>query len=360
MSNRKITKKAYQFLENESTHWQDTGLITPEQKQAILKTYFPHATLHFVNVVLTIGATLIGLGIILSIASNWYQWHPFTRLALLAGGYLVINGVGFALQNAYPRTGRSLIYIGVFVFGAAIFLLGEAFALPLTRTHGLLLWVLGVLPAALIFKDSLLLIFAQLVTVVYILSRGDHSLVWYVYPLIIGFYYAVRYFKWSPAIIAVAHLNLVAAIFQVAASLNLKALLILFVYVMLGLFLYYAPLKKYRNIHQVFGITTLSISGLFLTIPGVWSDMFVQMAMQKEVLSSMWALLLGGYLLWLTRKESMLSLVFLCILIFRYYVDTAYNFMPRSLFFISCGLILLAMGWFIERKRRARGGGSHE
>ena len=71
------------------------------------------------------------------------------------------------MEDSYPRTSRSFYYIGVFVFGAGIFLIGQMFNLSEGIYADFFMWGLGVLPLAYYLKDKLISAAVALFFIIY-------------------------------------------------------------------------------------------------------------------------------------------------------------------------------------------------
>lgn len=91
-----------------------------------------------------------------------------------------------------------------------------------------------------------------------------------------------------------------------------------------------------------FGRTAADLSGAGV----VWALIF-----NFVTLLGMLSVILAGYL----RRENWqinLGAVLLCLFAFSKYVDWFYSFMNKSLFFVGAGVLLLAVGFMIERGRK--------
>lgn len=97
-------------------------------------------------ILVSIGAVLIGGGLLLFIASQWDQSSPLRRLALLFGIYvLTIAGAALADRQHLGITARGLWLLSSIAVGVNIFLIGQVFNLPLNYWQGTLLWMIATL-----------------------------------------------------------------------------------------------------------------------------------------------------------------------------------------------------------------------
>ena len=115
-----------------------------------------------VSVIAIMGASLIGLGIIAFIASNWSDIPQPARLALLIIGTLSIYAVGGALRYRweYAHTGTALILLGAIAYGAALHLIAQIYHLPVNHPNLVPLWFIGVIPLAYIVRARAILTLA--------------------------------------------------------------------------------------------------------------------------------------------------------------------------------------------------------
>jgi uncharacterized membrane protein len=96
------------------------------------------------------------------------------------------------------------------------------------------------------------------------------------------------------------------------------------------------------------GVLTLSISGFILTFPGIYTEV----GLDTPWISWVFAIGLLIYLLFLTSRRLVTPLLAIAAIITRYYFDTFYESIDRSLFFVLGGLMILAFGYYIETMRR--------
>lgn len=356
---KKIEAKQYQFLKDELQHWTDAQIITEEQMKDVAALYAVKEKMNFIRILLTIGSVLIGLGILSFIASNWAYMGKAEKYLLILAIYIGVNYVSFRTANLYPKTSRSLTYLGILTFGAGIFLVGQIFHYGGHFSQAFLLWAVGTLPMALLYKDKLLFIFSGILLMVYVngsfvLDRLPVLL----FILVPVYYYSIRYFKYHQAAVFFANLLVLNSIWRLTDYTGLADLYILLFFFVIGVIMYFAAVPFGRSVFKLQGGLLFGILGLLLTISELWKSALSFNA--SDLASIFFAIGYAVFLFYLTRKQDLLSLVFICMLIFRYYVDTMYDFMPKSLFFILSGLLLSGFGYWFERSRRKKGGIFHE
>jgi uncharacterized membrane protein len=356
MEKRSISRTRYNFLKQELDYYYTDDIITDEQRQRILDLYEAGHSFNFIRVFLVVGAVLLGLGILSFIASNWDQIGKLFKFMIILSIFIAINYAGYRLKDKYPATGRSLMYVGVVAYGAGIFLIGQMFNYGGHFTGAFLLWAVGIIPMAVVLKDKIIYTFVHILILVYL--NGHFSL--YSLPLamvllIPVLYYLNRFFNYSKLITFLNNLVILNTIVYGADKYNLEAMTTSLVFLIIGLIMYFAPIDFNRSIFKIQGSLVFGIAGLVLTIPDTWDALSIDHSALVAV-SVVFAIAYLVFLLGLTRKGDLIAFVFICLTIFRYYFDTFYDFMPKSLFFIAGGLLLLGAGYYFEKLRK-RGGG---
>lgn len=145
-------------LEKEAEAWVSDGHISQEQKEKILGRYgrlkeggerAGHGKL--ITALSVLGAILVGLGVILFVASNWSRIPKIGKLSIIYLSLIASYASGFYLRHErgnYPRIGASLMLLGSFIFGAGIYLVAQIYHISVHFPNGPLMWAVGVLPLA--------------------------------------------------------------------------------------------------------------------------------------------------------------------------------------------------------------------
>ncbi len=99
-----------------------------------------------VNRLVMIGASLIGIGVITLVYSNWQSFPSTLKVLILLVVMLVCYGVGFAFfrSEKYKKAGEGIIFLGSLVYGANIFLIAQIYNIHAEYCDGYILWMLGV------------------------------------------------------------------------------------------------------------------------------------------------------------------------------------------------------------------------
>ncbi|MBO0588142.1 DUF2157 domain-containing protein [Sporosarcina sp. E16_8] len=350
---RKISNSEYRVLEKEFIFLEHTGQLQTNQARKLLAEYVPTERLSFVRVLLIIGAVLIGVGILSFIAGNWHQIPKLAKFLLLFFGTASFYASGYKIEDDYPRTSRSLYYIGVFAFGAGIFLISQMFNLGEGVYADFFMWGLGILPLAYYLKDKLIFASASLFFIIYGFNVLNGTVeVPYLLLLIIPllFWMNEKRMGHSRGLFIANSILTLLFLFNLFIYFDVHGVLISCTFFALGLFLAFYPFGRYQLPSEWLGSAVYGIAGLYLTFPSTWID-FVSED-NTGIAAIIFTLIFAVKLLFFLKIGSLPAVLIVCTLIFRFYADLSYNFMPKSLFFIVGGLILIGFGFWFEKTRR--------
>lgn len=389
-------KKVIENLEQESAAWVNDGLISEEQRTKILSRYTAITRIsskrqRFTGIVATLGALLVGIGIILFFASNWDKISPFQKMVLLLTALLGSYIIGYRLStkhNGYPRMAFSFYFLGTILYGSNIFLVAQSYNIQSHWPNGVLWWGIGILPLAFILSSRAI---ATLAVAVFSFWLGSE--LWTtIYSFVKNgiFLYGIAYALWGCGIMGTGYLMERLAQFEKISR----------VFQRFGLFFIFSGLYpfSFRDKHtesgsgllmEIFskkdfflwfciGITLICVLSLLIA--------YSRKLSKKEMLLGLWILVsvvltwitgfflaplttltailmniilfLGiisilfiGYLTQLAFCVNIGLLAFAAIVIGRYF-DFAWAYMERSAAFILGGLLLLLLGFTLERGRR--------
>ncbi len=178
MPPRKEDFAFHRKLEQEIELWLNEGIILPEQKKRILARYRllkkadeKAGPGKLITTFSILGSILVGVGVILFVASNWSAIPKWGRLFIIFLSMLSSYGFGYYFHyeaKSYPKVGASLILLGSIIFGAGMFLIAQIYHITVHYPNGPLLWGLAVLPLAYLLKFKSLLSLAILVLLIWL------------------------------------------------------------------------------------------------------------------------------------------------------------------------------------------------
>jgi len=157
-----ISDKFRRQLRQEAKLWQAEEMITSDFYQQLSERYqFQNLETasrdRFLMVLISVGAILLGLGVITFIAANWQTWSKTVKFILLLCVFISVNTGAFYLWRGaaiqpYPtrrkRLGEGLLILGSLILGANLALTAQIFHIG-GDSYGLfLVWGLGVLTMA--------------------------------------------------------------------------------------------------------------------------------------------------------------------------------------------------------------------
>jgi uncharacterized membrane protein len=380
-------------LEQEIKLWLKEGIILPEQKERILARYKVLKKAdekagpgRLITTISILGSILIGVGIILFIASNWSAIPQWGRLAIIFSSMIASYGFGFYLRyeaQNYPKVGASLILLGSLIFGAAIFLIAQIYHISVHYPNGPLLWGLFVLPLAYLVRYKSLIFVAILVLLTWL---GMEASFWitgsgYREPFTMVFLFCmagitlwgvgVMHRGWESLRIISSPYILIGSLVTFFAgyllTFNLYALglksdaLLIFYLGMAAIFLIAVVLrclpadKEQGWFIEPLGLLILMVLVLYLSLTPLKITSTNEGGL-RLFFNILFALeIVGIIILGFIRRYSIyvnIGLVFFALDVVTRYFDFFWQLLPRSLFFILGGLLLLFGGILLERKRR--------
>ncbi|HWI49380.1 MAG TPA: DUF2157 domain-containing protein [Rummeliibacillus sp.] len=171
-----IQQSFYNFLSAELKYLESEGKLQQGQANELMQLYdYPNhiqpqtkSNINVIQVLLTIGSILIGLGILTFVASNWSQLTSTTKYIILLATLISFFIVGKLLEEKKPSLSKTSYYIGVFAFGGELFYIGQLFHLGIHASDMFLAWGIGILPLAYYLKDKYLKIFSLALVYIFV------------------------------------------------------------------------------------------------------------------------------------------------------------------------------------------------
>ncbi|MFH1259607.1 MAG: DUF2157 domain-containing protein [Elusimicrobiota bacterium] len=378
--------------------WLKEGMITSEQAQKMVADVCQRkeesSSNKLIVVLSTIGAILLGIGVILFVASNWQGMDNIVKVLILLSSTAVVYYLGYVLryrQQSLIQVGAALIFLSALLFGASIFLIAQIYHIQANSHVLVLIWLIGILPLIYALKTEPIAGLASLLFFVWIglfVFKGGR------------FPQTERDFAGLPILYLVAGILLfgiggihyffeelkgVARMFRISAIR--VALLSLFILTFKPFSAGYFDLHSGKEMMQfssrfsawfaIFSVLAIIFVIVNLLFNPSESDTFVfegytGLGLSVVVLiffffpsasiiyPILFNLIMAGIILILLfigyRREDLklvnIGITFLWVFVGARYFDFFWKLFPRSFFFMVGGVILVLGGIVLEKKRR--------
>jgi uncharacterized membrane protein len=384
-------------LEREIELWLKEGVLLPEQKERILARYRlikradeKAGPGKLITTISILGSILVGVGVILFIASNWSAIPKWGRLLIVFFSMLASYGSGFYFRyeaKNYPRVGASLILLGSIIFGAGMFLIAQIYHITVHYPNGPLLWGLFVLPLAYLLRFKSIISLAILVLLVWLGMEAGYRASYDSYgetvamiPLfsiagIALWAVGLMHREWKSLKIISSPYILVGTLLTFFTGYVLTFNLYELGFRSDALFIFYPgiailflmaiivrclPQEKERGwIPETFGLIVMMGIVFYVILLFPKATPATPTGMQGDLrlfFNLLFALEIFGLIIlgFIRRYPTYVNigLLFFSLDVFARYFDFFWGLLPRSLFFILGGLLLLFGGIILERKRR--------
>lgn len=381
-------KEFYTKLEKESKDWVEDDIIKQEQREKILKLYEAEGKEYsqakrnnrVISVLTSLGATLLGVGVLLFVAANWQGMPGILKTIILLGStfgtYYLAYYLNF-VKETYIKTSRALMLLGGLLFGASVFLIAQNYHIDTSNTLLAGIWLIGVLPLAYAFQSSLAMGLSVIIFVLaYIMAfdefhyLNDDEMVMTICSLGVLMYalgslhksfdytkalggflkgagaFFAMLFVWAFTIddfsSEISRMDGVGIIFSTQAILT-------FIIALVSAFM---QKRKYAHAES-YAILGLII---FLFLMGGAIDLRYSSFFYNSLSYSVLLVLIAGLIyLGFHRKEKYLvniALFFFALEIVTAYADLFYGLLSSSAFFMLGGILLLGGGVLFEKQRQ--------
>ena len=395
--NPEISERDLEHLKREMEKWEREKIISQDQIKAIVDWYLniqrtkKPATLfsRLIKIFSTLGAILIGLGIILWIAANIRTYPPSFYLFILVSITLLSywKGWDFKYQKkSSPRLGESLIFLGTLLTGACLIYSAQVYHIRIEYSNLLLLWAILIFPIGYLVRSLPILFLSNLIILTWgIFSFRESSFYFYYYPseihfpvqfylsfLFSLFFFPIAYRLKFPHLVA---LNLLICLVWIGWYGNYKLFFkssqpivdFSFLYLLVSLIIFvigylHEKLKDYFKEYEEFklpylkiGTLLLLLSSYLLTFPQVYfkeENLLLPFLFNIVLLGEICALIYFG----LREKNEFFvnaSLLFFGLLVIARYFSITWELEERAFAFILGGILLLG-GSYLLRKLREK------
>ncbi len=379
-------------MENRILKWQKDGLITEDasrQMLAEIKEEKIKLRKTRINITIyTIAAILLGLGVITFISAN--DWilellnsNRFLKIILMSLVTFAsfMGGVKLKEENKkFPKLANALIVLSSILIGATYSVIGQIYNINANSSLLMFIWLLSILPLAYIFKSyaiNVLSIILMILTIIFFYGELslDKFLVWTIFiPVMCGsLLYTVANIP-----VVLNKYNDFSLCYKIVGSVAIYFTLIVLTcsveksYQMLS-FYYLAP---------VLAVIVLNVLNYAFKKDGKENDLlykesfagiillsFMLAALLAPVINSSFVIFLANVAIivlvafgfnygYKFENENIISVAnwMLTIYVAVNYCRWGWNYMNKSLFFIFGGVVLLVLGMYLEKKKKALAG----
>ena len=352
MSKISISKRKYKFL-NENLHiYKNKNIITTNQYNQIKDLYSVKYT-NPIQIFTILGSILIGLGIIVYIGSEWRNLDNIMKLLIIIFAYLLTNYISYKTSKKYNKTSKSILYLGVIIYGAGVMLTQDMFNYNISFLPSGILWVLGMLPTIYIFEEKLIYIFACILTFIFSFSYIN------TYPYMVILVYSVifiiniKIFKDFKLGILARDVVLYSLIPQYLNLFGVENIYIFVIMIAIGIGIRYYNFKENKWMYELQGLVLIAIFGMNLTFSYTWEVLLNNNVSQLIAYGVGFSYFV--YFMYESVKGNLICVLPIIALVIRYFSDSFILAFSKSLLFIIVGGILLVIGFFIEKNISEKG-----
>jgi uncharacterized membrane protein len=151
-------------LDRDLARWRESGWLTSDNEANIRRDVDSRSSKVELPYVLGIlGAVLISFGVMSFVAAHWAEMPRLVRLGMIFGGLCASYGIaGILFERDHPRFAHAAVLVGVAIFGAGIMLIAQMFHIEGNPPDGVLTWALGALLAGIVLQSNPALALAML------------------------------------------------------------------------------------------------------------------------------------------------------------------------------------------------------
>lgn len=382
-------------LNREIDRWLEDGLISAEQAEAIKSRYRDTSTrerrARVVKALGAVGASVVGIGVILFFAANWDAIPRGARLVLLVGALVGSYAGGYYLREVRERSrgvGHALILLGAILFGAGLFLVGQMYHVQAHDPLGFLVWSVAAFATAVIVRSApvatlaILAFGAWIAHELYLVGEATYNFELYL-PAAASLYGAALYAggtcgrRWVDDLELAAPMRVLGFLIGLGGafgftfrgfvaefdeSLLEQPRVVWAIVLALALAAVVGAaalaLGRARGTGVWEAVSVLALTGLVLLAvfvpeaPGMEGadPVLYPVAFNLLVAAVAVGALVAGYQNdepWLVNA----GVVFVGIDVIARYFDFFWDMLPRSLVFIGVGALILTLAWGLERQR---------
>jgi len=353
--------------------WRQAGWLTAEAEAAIRADLAARpGGMGLAGILSILGAVLIGFAAMSFVAANWQEMPRVARLGLLmAGLWGSYAAAGALFGRGKDAIAHAAVLLGVALFGAAIMLVAQMYHIDGNPPDAVLTWALGAVLAGVVLGANPAL--AAGVLLIGLWGGWETAQQGKVYwPFLIGWAVAsapIVWRRWVPGL----HLSAVAlSLFIISIGYLTRGGHAHWIVALIGLGVAGAGVGLNRIIGAERSWPVILIGyGMVLAFAGLFAEQFLEptrwslhAAAQARwaklaVLAVFTLALLLGAIYWgyVNRQRGILWLAYgsFSIEILGLYFETIGTLMGSSLFFLTVGLVVMALAYAATRLKQLAG-----
>lgn len=352
MSKIHIGKIKYNFLNKHLKIYKSRDIISEQQYSKIISLYNIR-TVNTIQLFTILGVVLISLGLITYISSKWESLDEIFKLLIVIFMYVISNFISCITYKNYRKTSTSMLYLGVFIYGAGIMLTQNIFNNNIGFVPSGMLWIIGTIPLIYFFEEKIIFIFSTILYMLFSLLYMDTYTYTVLGTYMIIFGVSTIKFKKDILCIMIRDISLYATIPQYLVILKIEPIYIMLIMAFIGVVLLSNKFKNTRELYKLEGLILVGIFGLYLTVSTWWEVLF------NDNISYIVSYIVGGvyfgYFVYKSVKGNPISILFIVALVIRYFYDSILLTVPKSITFVAVGGILLFSGFYLENNIKKKG-----
>lgn len=370
---KEISKENRELLYSEFDYLEDAGILDSETKQKMKDAYKEKERMSFLNIVLVIGIVLIAIGIASFVSVNWKYISDYGKIALLVAVFFSTSIVAARFESKNKRLSDVLYYISVIEFGASVFLIADilnVYYMNYGFKISVLIWITGVLPLVILKKDKFMNLIFSGIAILYIVSEDFRTgMIWLCIGLLIMLitYLILRSMEYEGLTFCGFNAALAFYLVEITSFVIrtmfeestttygiVTAATVVPVFI-LGIFITRLNIKselvRFEG-HIMHGIAAVIISTSLASSYYIYTQVVVNKT--GLLLSIIFSAAYIAYLMYLTHKGNIVSIVFTGVMIITLYSNISSAFFPtlKPLLFIVSGVVIVMTYIYTNKKRK--------
>ena len=170
----RLSRAKSSWLESHSSDWVSQGLIDESSRTRILDSYqIEPAERRGLLALMLLGALMFGIGVLLLIGYNWARLPVPGKIAIIMSSVAVAfaaSAVAFAKRHRVA--GETIAFIGVFLFGNAIWLIAQVLHIRGNFSDAFMWWAIGALVAAWLVRSRVIGAGSAVLVLIWVVAAG--------------------------------------------------------------------------------------------------------------------------------------------------------------------------------------------